>query len=67
MEIHLSRLLKVGVLVWHPNTLLLREKMGVGVSLLIVWCCAPSGVNDKTVSQSFLSILMWAFSHLLDM
>ena len=46
--------------------LLLRKKVGVGSSLLIVWLCAGDGAYGKGVSQPFLYILMWViwvFSH----
>lgn len=46
-----------------PNSILLREKLGVGISLLILWCHAKSGVSDESEFQCFLSVSDWVFSH----
>ena len=46
-----------------PNPLLLGDTLGVGGSLLTVWCCADSGFYGDSVSQSFLPGSLQAFSH----
>lgn len=46
-----------------PNPSFLREKLRVGSSLPVVWCCARDGVYVKSVLQPFLHTLMWVFSH----
>lgn len=60
----LVRFLKVGLLNVGSN--LFMEKLGVGGSLLIIWCCGRGDVYKKGVPQSFLYVFMWAFSHLPD-
>lgn len=44
---------------------LLKEKLGVGGSLPVLWCCVRSGVYD--VSQPFLPVLVRTLSCLSDM
>lgn len=39
-----------------------REKLGVGSSLLIVWCCARDGIYGESVCLPFLAMLMWVFT-----
>lgn len=51
------RVLKLGCKMGGPNPLLLREKLGVGSSLLTIWHWAEGGVEDERVSQRFLSYL----------
>lgn len=46
---------------------MLREKLGVGGSFPIVWHYVGNGVYDKSVSQPFLLISVWVFSHSTDM
>lgn len=45
-----------------PNSLLLREKLGVVSGLQIVCHCPENRVYGKSVSQNFLPISMWVFS-----
>lgn len=51
---------------WCPYSLLLREKLLVGRSFLIIRHCAQGMVYGKIVFQAFLSISVWVmvFSHL---
>ena len=44
------RVLKAGMQMWVTNPLLLRKKLGVGGSLLIIWCCVRDGIYGKCVS-----------------
>lgn len=53
--------LKVGALHVCSNPWLPREKLGAGSFLLMAWYCAGGGVSGKSVSQPFLSVLMWVF------
>lgn len=48
------------------NPLQLKEKLGVGSSPLNAWHSAGVEVYSEGVSQPFLSILIWVFSHLLN-
>lgn len=50
---------------YHPNPLLLREKLRVCGFLLVVWHCARGGVYGESVSQPFLLVSMWEFSQCL--
>lgn len=43
----------------------LREKLGVGGSLPIVWCYTRDGIHSKSVSQHFLPNFHVAFFHLV--
>lgn len=43
----------------YSNPSLLREKLGVGSSLLIVWHYSRGRVYNENVSQPSLPILMW--------
>lgn len=52
---------KSGCRMWDSNPPLLREKLGIVSSLLIVACCPSGGIYGETVSQPLLSALMWDF------
>lgn len=58
--------LKIEVLDLGPNFLFLGEELRVGSSLTIIWYCARGEVYGSNVSQPVLLILMWDFSHSLD-
>ena len=53
---------KLGCQMQHPNPLLLREKLEVESSLPFIWHCARGGIYGKSVSQSFLPVLMSVLS-----
>ena len=56
--------LKVGVLDVGFKPFAPQGKAGSGSSLLIIWHLAWVVVYRESVSQSFLPISMWVFSHL---
>lgn len=48
------QVLKVGVLMWGSNPLVLRVKPGILSSILIVGCCTRGGVYGKIMLQPLL-------------
>lgn len=55
--------LKFEVKMCRSNSLLLREKLGFGDSLLNIWPCTKGGIYGKNISQSFLPVSIWVLSH----
>ena len=53
--------IKVGVTDAQPEPFILRETLGVGSSLLVVWRCAGARVYGTSMSLPFQSILKWIF------
>lgn len=53
--------IKVGVTDAQPEPFILRETLGVGSSLLIVWRCAGARVYGTSMSLPFQPILKWIF------